>query len=110
MSERDLDPELNTRNLTDPELDALLALEVGPRRQFWLSFVDPSKGEGGFLGACIVEADGPLTAIQLTHLLGLNPGGEVAVWDLRDYEYPEHLMYRLLPACEAWNANMEEEQ
>lgn len=56
---------------------------------WWLSFVDPTvevpeadrvPGGVSFLGACWVEAAGPVDAVDKTHDLGINPGGEVALW------------------------------
>ncbi len=44
-----------------------------PERWWWLSFAD----EDGFRGVCIVRARGLVPAIARTHLLGINPGGEV---------------------------------
>jgi hypothetical protein len=54
---------------------------------WWLSFVDPDRsappgqqtpGEGGFLGVAICEGDTLADAITRSHLLGVNPGGQVA--------------------------------
>jgi hypothetical protein len=47
---------------------------------WWLSFA----GEDGNLGCCIVEAPGFMAAITKTHLLGINPGGEVAGFSSED--------------------------
>lgn len=58
---------------------------------WWLSFVDPAvaatiprhlqqPGGPSFLGACWVEAPGFVHALDETHLLGINPGGEVSGW------------------------------
>lgn len=45
---------------------------------FWLSFCDPQKPKGTqFLGVCIVEAISFLQAVEISHILGCNPGGEV---------------------------------
>lgn len=47
---------------------------------WWLSFADPSLPAGTqFLGACLVEADSLPAAVTRSHLLGINPGGEVAI-------------------------------
>lgn len=55
---------------------------------WWLSFTDPAKtpppdeqvpGGQSFLGVVIVEAPTLEDAITRSHLLGANPGGEVAV-------------------------------
>ena len=49
-----------------------------PDNQVW--YLDFSKGNGpaGWLGAVIVVAPGPTTAIDTVNKLGINPGGEVA--------------------------------
>ena len=47
---------------------------------WWLSFADPDLPAGTqFLGVCIVEADGPVSAVAQASLLGINPGGEVGI-------------------------------
>ena len=57
----------------------LLAAEKSQPADWWyLSFAD----EGGFLGACVLRAPGMATAIQRSHQLGINPGGQVAGFDL----------------------------
>jgi hypothetical protein len=46
--------------------------------RWWLSFADGSRPTGTqFLGAVIVEAPDLALAIGITHMLGINPGGEV---------------------------------
>lgn len=54
----------------------------------WMSFVDPSRsappeeqqpGTGGFLGVAIVQADSLEDAMTLSHVTGINPGGEVGI-------------------------------
>jgi hypothetical protein len=51
-----------------------------------LYFMDTEKPAGQkFLGACIVEAYGLVTAIEKAHALGINPGGAVV-----DYETSVH--------------------
>lgn len=56
---------------------------------WWLSFVDPTvdvppgertPGGRSFLGACWVEAAGPIDAVDKTFDLKINPGGDVALW------------------------------
>jgi hypothetical protein len=49
-----------------------------PLRWFYLSFADDER----FRGAVIVEAHGVAHAIELTHKLGINPSGEVAVFEV----------------------------
>src|SRR5205085_536172 len=54
-------------------IERLLTEEANqPMRHWYLSFVD-----GHFLGGAIVEARGFTSALQRTHELGINPGGEV---------------------------------
>lgn len=63
-----------------------------PLRWFWLSFA-----EGRFLGAAIVQAQGAMHAIEKAHRLGINPGGEVASWELPpDVTIPDEAQDRLL--------------
>lgn len=54
---------------------------------WWLSFVDTDKsappdeqvpGGGGFLGVVIAEGRTLAEALTYSHLLGVNPGGQVA--------------------------------
>ncbi len=50
--------------------------------RWWCSFCDPRKPRGEqFLGLCIVEAVDQISAVRVTHALGINPGGEVAFMD-----------------------------
>ena len=64
--------------------DKLLAEEAHhPFGWWWLSFA----GEEGFRGAVLTRARGFISAIERTHLLGINPGGEV-----RGVEVPEEAM------------------
>lgn len=58
---------------------------TGSLSYWWLSFADSERPEGSqFLGVCIVQAKGITSAIRLTHTLGINPGGEVAGFELPD--------------------------
>jgi hypothetical protein len=51
-----------------------LAKETSEPALWWhLSFADDT----GFLGVTIIQARGMITAVQLSHALGVNPGGEV---------------------------------
>jgi hypothetical protein len=68
-------------------LEAKLAEEhITPQSAwYWLSFIDPDLPAGSrFLGVAIVWADGPVTAVQKSHELDINPGGEVAIVRLPD--------------------------
>ena len=49
---------------------------------WYLSFADDDSG--GFLGAVIIKARSFLEAVDKTHMLGINPGGEVVGGELRD--------------------------
>lgn len=61
--------------------DKLLAEEaVEPETWWWLSFADDT----GFRGGVMTRARGVVSAIQKTHRLGINPGGEVASTQLPD--------------------------
>jgi len=45
---------------------------------WWLSFIDPTKKRGTrFLGVVVVEGADLAAAITRSHLLGVNPGGEI---------------------------------
>jgi hypothetical protein len=44
---------------------------------YWLSFANPDTGEN--LGCCNVEAETEFLAVKKTHILGINPGGEVMI-------------------------------
>ena len=57
---------------------ALEELTTQPRGLWWLSFATEER----FLGACVVEAYGIITAVLETHRLKINPGGSVAAWSL----------------------------
>lgn len=46
---------------------------------WWLSFCDTTRPEGSqFLGGCLVAAPTFEVAVARSHLLRINPGGEVA--------------------------------
>jgi hypothetical protein len=50
---------------------------------YYLSFCDPDRPRGEkFLGGTIVEAPAAQNTIPLAWLLGINPGGEVAIAEL----------------------------
>jgi hypothetical protein len=64
--------------------DKLLKEEAQePESWWWLSFA----GEAGFLGAILTRARGFITAVQKTHELGINPGGEV-----KGVQIPDEIM------------------
>jgi hypothetical protein len=71
---------------------------------FWVSFCDPDKPQGQkFLGACLVEGDTLVEAIEEARRLGINPGGE-ALGVVGDPEtvkiIPDHWKNRLLTKAE----------
>lgn len=62
-------------------VDRILAQELKtPERLFYLSFAD----ENGWRGAIVTLAHGITDAMQKTHRLNINPGGEVACWPIPD--------------------------
>lgn len=65
---------------------------------FWLSFCDEDKPAGEhFLGVAILQAHDVIEAVSTAHRLKINPGGQVASWELPvDYELPEQFKERLL--------------
>jgi hypothetical protein len=47
---------------------------------YYLSFCDPKLPKGTqFLGATVIEADSIEMVAPMAHLLGRNPGGEIAI-------------------------------
>lgn len=83
--------------ISDEERDAwfaqALALEAHhPEHWLWLSFADPEKPRGQqFLGVVITQAKGLGHAIQKTHALGINPGGEIQAYQVDPANYnPAH--------------------
>jgi hypothetical protein len=73
--------------------DALLREEAkNPAVWWWLSFADEH-----FLGAVVIRARGFVSAVELTRLLGINPGGEVKGAELpASIEPPPAIVGRLL--------------
>lgn len=64
---------------------------------FYISFV----GDGRFLGGVYLEAWHKADAIVRSHELGLNPGGEAAIWEIPDTRIFQEIVpakdrYRLL--------------
>lgn len=102
------------------------------RRWFWLSFAE--EGDGPFLGVVVVMVDDHwvnivqrrdptvafmiksgreesvpfYAAVMLAHSLGLNPGGEVAGWEITSTidRVPTHLRRRLLSEQELADADL----
>jgi hypothetical protein len=67
---------------------------------WWLSFADAGLPKGSqFLGCCIVEGYGIITAVQRAHELGIDPGGGVMGIDIPNdllHQFPESYRDRLL--------------
>lgn len=93
--------------LTKEEIEArrLMALakelEANQRGVWWMSFCDMSKPQGQqWLGVIVVEELGPMHAVNKTHELGINPGGDIAFARVQPgVVKPEH-MDRLLSRAE----------
>lgn len=74
---------------------------------WWLSFVDPDRPEGDqYLGAVLLKADDVAHALFCSHEKGLNPGGEIAMFEIpKEFEYRievnMNLTHRLLTREEA---------
>ena len=56
----------------------------GKETWLYISFAD----ESGFRGAVITQAYGVVDASLKCHRLGINPGGEMAVWDIDEDKLP----------------------
>ena len=69
---------LNTPNRDFRVVKAMSEEKARPTRFYYLSFSDEEKG---WLGACIIEAPGPATAMRASWKIGCNPGGEVLIID-----------------------------
>ena len=55
---------------------------------FWLSFADPGRPEGTqFLGVAIIQGSTLAAAITRSHMLKVNPGGEIASMGPIDARY-----------------------
>lgn len=71
----------------------VLESELGkPDECIWMSFCDPAKPKGSqFLGVIIMRSPGIAHAIDRSHRMGINPGGEIFsyVTDPSDIK-PEH--------------------
>lgn len=82
--------------------DALMEAERDSPEEWWyLSFAEPDH----FLGGLFIQARGFVSAMQKSHEMGLNPGGEVASWGPLPAEaiarkIPENMRNRLLTKAE----------
>ena len=55
------------------------------KKHYWLSFADADLPKGSqFLGACVVVARDAIKAVQKAHKLKINPGGEVAIVEMKN--------------------------
>ena len=67
---------------------------------FWFSF----SGDDGFIGALIIDGVNFMAAHQNSHLLGLNPGGELKSLELEGCKGPDDMgkyePYRLYTKAE----------
>jgi hypothetical protein len=79
-----------------------LTKEIGsPEMVYWLSFCDPKKPKGTqFIGVIITKAIGAAHAIEKSHQLGINPGGEVLSYPPGDQNINSNLFDRLLTVSE----------
>lgn len=60
-------------------------LEESIEKYLWMSFCDTDKPSGEqFLGVIITKTLGIGHAMQKTHELGINPGGQIASWEWED--------------------------
>lgn len=66
---------------------------------WWLSFTDPT-----FLGGMFIEAPTMLAAVARSHMLGINPGGEVLAMGFRAEAVEPGWVNRLLTKAEAEDA------
>ena len=77
MNEEFIDADCNAECAHEHNRIILAAEAAEPLAWWWLSFCDPDRPKGEFLGACLVKANGPLSGTLAAHALGINPGGEV---------------------------------
>lgn len=73
------------------------------RGWWWLSFVDSALPKGSqFLGVCVVLGDNLMEAVEGSHRLRVNPGGEVVGMEIpTGMEPPVEKRNRLLGEKEA---------
>jgi hypothetical protein len=63
----------------------------------WMSFCDPDMPRGkNFLGVIIADTDDIDVAIQVTHHLGINPGGEVLTVPISSSSIMKEHLYVLM--------------
>lgn len=72
-------------------------------KKWWLSFADPEKPKGSqFLGAAIICATRFDEAVVVSHIKGINPGGEVKGW-LFEHNVPKEFIEKLMDKEEIMN-------
>jgi hypothetical protein len=74
-----------SRVIVSPDIIAQAERENYPVRWMYISFADEDRG---FLGACIILANGPASAIHRAWELGINPGGQVMSAEIGDQDIP----------------------
>lgn len=74
-----------------------------PEQWWWLSFASEADG---FLGVIIVSASGFITAVDQTHWMGINPGGEVQGYpappEFEPGDMADRLLSRATLEAEGW--------
>lgn len=50
-------------------------------RRYWISFANDTTN----LGVTVVDSPNEMMAVIETHLTGINPGGQVAIYDITDH-------------------------
>lgn len=70
----------------NPSIIAQAEKETNPVRWMYLSF---ASEQDGFLGAAILQAYGPASAIERAYELGINPGGSVMKAEIPESELPD---------------------
>lgn len=60
---------------------------------YWMSFSNPNIARG-FLGVIITDATSPHEALQKTRKMGLNPGGEVKIFQLKNDATEDYTSYK----------------
>jgi hypothetical protein len=100
-------------HLVDVATDDTLAsgefVTDGPPHRLWwlLSFCDPLRPKGTqYLGGAVVEAPDMASAITISHLLGINPGGAVAAIAVSAPSFDASYLNRRLTRDEVENMPM----
>lgn len=100
---------MSSRKLSESPLARQIASslqQIADLPRWWLSFCDPDKtpppelqrpGGPSFLGVAIIRAPDYISAIEMAHALGCNPGGQVnGVPVPPDIPIPDDYLGRLL--------------